>query len=43
MLGILMKWKLEMFIVEIIISLALGGLMVQSQVTAKKTNSLLDL
>lgn len=43
MLEILMKRKLEMFIVEIIVSLALGGVMVQSQVTAKKTNSLLDL
>lgn len=37
-----MKWKFEMFIVEIILSLALGGVMVQSQFTAK-ANSLLGL
>ena len=41
MLEIFMKWKLETFILEIMVSLALEGLMVQSQFIAKKANSLL--
>lgn len=41
-LEIFMKWKFEMVIVEIILSLALGGVMVQSQFTAK-ANSFLGL